>query len=186
MGGSGCRLCGFERSAKAGTKSHETFVIQAMSVHDGKYSYPETYVSDKTRITIICPTHGEFKQVPSGHLQGRGCSRCQESKGERETTKILKEYNLEFETQKRFPGCKHLYTLPFDFYVESLNLLIEYDGVQHFKPVERFGGKKAFKLTQYRDSIKTKFAEENGYQLLRIRYDEDIREKLLPYLPVTQ
>lgn len=182
LGGSGCNLCGFERSAKAGTKSHETFVIQAMSVHDGKYSYPETYIKDNIKITIECPKHGPFKQVPSGHLQGRGCSRCLESKGEREVNKLLKKFDLTFETQKRFAECKHIQTLPFDFYIKDLNLLIEYDGIQHFKPVERFGGKKALKLTQYRDSIKTKFAEENGYELLRIRYDEDIEEKLLPYL----
>ncbi len=180
--GNGCRLCGLERSAKARTKTHKDFVIQATSVHDGKYSYPETYVNDITKITIVCPTHGPFTQVPDYHLQGCGCPRCQESKGERETSKVLKKYGVPFETQKRFPECKHLNVLPFDFYVESLNLLIEYDGEQHFSPVKRFGGKKAFKLVQYRDSIKTKFAEDNGYILLRIRYDENIEEKLLPFL----
>jgi len=44
-----------------------------------------------------------------------------------------------FEEQKRFKGCKVNKALPFDFYLPSHNLLIEYDGVAHFKPTT-FGG----------------------------------------------
>ena len=30
----------------------------------------------RKKVIIICPEHGEFKQVPSGHLQGKGCLGC--------------------------------------------------------------------------------------------------------------
>ena len=47
------------------------------SAHGGKYDYSKVKVVDsKTKVTIICPEHGEFEQSPRKHYRGRGCRRC--------------------------------------------------------------------------------------------------------------
>lgn len=66
--------------------------------------------------------------------------------------------------------------LKFDFYIPDLGILIEYDGIQHYEPSDFFGGIKAFKKLQEYDSIKNKWADENGFKLVSIRYDQDINK----------
>lgn len=68
-----------------------------------------------------------------------GCTQCVSSKGEKEIEKLLNEFNVEFKTQYKFDGCYDIKLLPFDFYIPSLHLAIEYQGQQHYKPVQ-FGG----------------------------------------------
>lgn len=77
-----------------------------------------------------------------------------------------------------FPYQKNPYVfnlLRFDFAIlnkEKIMGLIEFDGSQHFKPVEYFGGKEYFKLAKFRDQIKTKYCEDNNIPLLRIKYTQ--------------
>ena len=85
-------------------------------------------------------------------------------------------YNIK--KKKTFKGCKSKKLLQFDFYLPKYNILIEYDGIQHYKPVGFFGGKKEFKETQMRDNIKNKYCKDNNINLIRIRYDENIEERL--------
>ena len=57
-------------------------------------------------------------------------------------------------------------------------MCIEYDGIQHFKAIECFGGIKSFKEQKIKDKIKNNFCISNNIKLIRIRYDENILEKL--------
>lgn len=53
------------------------FVEKSTQLHNGKYDYSQTvYVNSRTKVTIICPDHGPFEQLPSSHLQGNGCPKC--------------------------------------------------------------------------------------------------------------
>lgn len=55
----------------------EEFIIKAKAKHGEKYSYScSTYINSNTKISILCPFHGEFRQLPTDHIRGRGCSRC--------------------------------------------------------------------------------------------------------------
>lgn len=55
----------------------ESFIEKASRVHEGKYSYPRAiYTTDKGKVTVTCPEHGDFIQVSSNHLQGCGCPEC--------------------------------------------------------------------------------------------------------------
>ena len=56
--------------------------------------------------------------------------------------------------------------LSFDFYVPQYNTCIEYQGVQHYKPVERFGGEEQFAIQQEHDELKRKYAKNNNFDLL--------------------
>ena len=73
----GCKECGFESALEKNTKSTEDFIKQSNIVHHYKYDYSKSiYVNGKTPLIIICPEHGEFKQIPCVHLKGFGCSKC--------------------------------------------------------------------------------------------------------------
>lgn len=49
-------------------------------------------------------------------------------------------------------------------------MIIEYDGIQHFKPIKYFGGKDTFILTKKCDDIKNKYCKTNSITMLRISY----------------
>ena len=71
----------------------EEFIKKAISVHGDKYDYSKTeYVNSRTKLTIICPTHGEFEQVPKDHTSGCGCQKC----GRTSTQEILTHTTGEF------------------------------------------------------------------------------------------
>jgi len=59
----------------------EEFIHKAKAVHGDKYDYSKVeYINNHTKVTIICPEHGEFMQTPSNHLKGQGCPACGYSK----------------------------------------------------------------------------------------------------------
>ncbi|WP_440603289.1 hypothetical protein [Bacillus sp. GB_SG_008] len=101
------------------------------------------------------------------------CSKIN-SKGSIRIAEILESNGIEFKREYRFEDCKHINTLPFDFktILRGEILLIEFDGEQHFKPMEHWGGEEAFKETQLRDQIKNEYCEEKEIKLIRIKYTE--------------
>ena len=62
--------------------------------------------------------------------------------------------------------------LPFDFYLFKYNILIEYQGEQHYKPRKKFGGEEGFKNTVIRDNIKKQYCKNNNIKLIEIPYTE--------------
>jgi very-short-patch-repair endonuclease len=111
-------------------------------------------------------------------MAGQGCPKCNESKGEQQIAKYLDDYKINFVRQKKYDECKNKICLPFDFYLTDFNILIEYDGIGHFSPIEAFGGVNAFEYRQRNDTIKNKFVQDNNIKLLRIKYNEKINKKL--------
>lgn len=183
LNGHGCRKCGDERTYEALFDTHDDFIEKARAAHGSKYTYPEKYERTSKAITIICPKHGPFKQMPNSHTQGHACERCSESWGERSVARILEKHGIEFEVEKRFKECRDKLPLSFDFWIPSLNTLIEYDGEQHFRTNKFFGGEKRLKLTQRRDRIKSRYAQRTGKKLIRIKYTvTDIQARLLTRL----
>ena len=102
------------------------------------------------------------------------------SRGAQAVMDYLRTTQLPFETEKRFPKCKHINTLPFDFYIPIYNLCIEYDGIQHTKSIEHWGGQQGFELTQKRDGIKNKYCKDNKINILRIPHTTKISQ--IPHL----
>jgi very-short-patch-repair endonuclease len=83
-----------------------------------------------------------------------------------------------FEPQKRFDGCRGVRNrLPFDFYLPAQNLVIEYQGRQHFED-SSWGGEAGLAERQRLDTIKREYCTNNGIKLLEIRYDENVLQKL--------
>ena len=99
--------------------------------------------------------------------------------GNRENVIITCKIHGDFEqTQEVFDGCKYKRNLPFDFYLPELNICIEFDGKQHYTPIKFFGGDDNYKKQKIRDNIKNEYCIKNNIKLFRIKYDENIEEKI--------
>jgi hypothetical protein len=157
------------------TRTTESFIHESNNTHDYKYDYSKVvYVNNHNKVIIICPIHGEFLQRPSSHLKGHGCNSCMESKGEKEICRFLKKHKINFIREHRFDECRgKKYKLPFDFYLPSFRTCIEFDGIQHFKPLPFFGGEQAFESLKINDKIKQTYCEDNFIELIRIRFDQE-------------
>jgi hypothetical protein len=119
--------------------------------------------------------HGIFLQTPANHSTGQGCPICQESKNEMHIKNLFEGEKYKFETEKQF---KELGNQKFDFYIPEpgyVNILIEYDGEQHFEP--RFAKSEYTRQLNYNilyesDNLKNQFIETNnlGLGLIRVPY----------------
>ena len=179
LNGCGCPKC----SGK--NKTTEEFIQKAKEIHGNKYDYSLVdYKNATSKIKIVCSKHGIFEQTPYNHLSLHGCPYCKSSKGERKIINYLetngyvlgKDYFREY----RFKNCKgKKLSLPFDFYIPSKNLLIEYQGEQHYE-ITRWGGKQGLEVRKNNDWIKKNYCENNKINLLTISYkDFKIIEKIL-------
>lgn len=135
-----------------------------------------------------CPICGNvFKCLPANIADGStsscGCKKT--SSKEKIISTFLTQNNISFVPQYPFPDCRSKYVLKFDFALvdenDQVKHLIEYDGKQHFEPIDYFGGVEGFKDLQKRDKIKNQYCIDNNIPLLRLPYyltDEQIYEKI--------
>ena len=175
LSGGGCPDCG-------GTSqlNKNKFMKKSNNVHNSFYDYSlSNYISNRIKVKIICPKHGVFEQTPAHHMNGVGCPKCNESKGEKQIRNILDKYNIKYEYQKKFKDCKFIRLLPFDFYLSEYNICIEYDGEQHFKENHYFNTKKDYKKQIERDKIKTNYCINNTIKLIRLNFLDNIENKLI-------
>jgi len=184
LSGMGCPVCKFEYIS--GLKRHTCteFVNRAkhLEIYQNiNYDYTKfIYVNARTKGVIICPQHGEFLKTPDKHLNGQGCPKCSSfvSHGERAIMVFLDKNNILYKHNKTYDdllGITKNSRLRYDFYIIGHNLLIEYDGQQHFEEVSIKGLKNA-KLIHERtvkyDKIKNEYANKNGIELIRIHYKD--------------
>lgn len=168
--GQGCSECDIKNK----TLTIEQFIEKTRKVHGNIYDYSLVdYKYNNIKIKIICREHGIFEQTPHAHLQGRGCPQCKiRSNGELIIRDWLNMNEIKFEVQKSFTNCKNVFPLRYDFYLPKYNMLIEYDGEPHFKEVAYLGGSDGLKYRQQNDKIKTDYAINCNFNLLRIKYTE--------------
>ena len=176
--GRGCPKCAEKHHANVLRKSHNVYVEQVKNINKNILVL-DSYIGAKIPIKHKCTICGhEWNVLPDSILDGHGCPRCIISNGENSIQEYLKLNDIEFEPQKVFSDCKNKQPLPFDFYLPSMNVCIEYDGIQHFEPIEYFGGVDALQYTQHNDAIKTKYCLSHNIDLLRIKYDQDVNNEL--------
>lgn len=71
---------------------HHDFIKRAKAKHHNKFDYSITkYINNKTKISIICPMHGEYQQYPQVHLNGKGCPKCHLNTLRKTTEQFIKE-----------------------------------------------------------------------------------------------
>lgn len=158
-------------------RTQEEFIEKIFSLVGLEYTVLGTYINSVTNVLMKHNECGhEYPVLPSNFTKNNGnrCPLCFESIGERTIRGVLTVNNLIFIKQYRIDECRYKNPLPFDFAVfdneNNLQLLIEFDGSQHEKPVKFFGGEKAFKALVKRDAIKTNYCNVNNIPLIRISY----------------
>ena len=77
---------------------------------------------------------------------------------------------VEFETQVKMEGMRYKYPLKFDFFLRDQKTAIEFNGIQHYEPIEAFDGSDGFQLTSERDVAKREWCKENGIALIELPY----------------
>ena len=174
---------GCEKCCKRYSYTEEEYIKVAKEKHQNKYNYSITkYKNAQEKIEIICNKHGIFSQNPSMHLQGNGCPNCRESKGEFNIAKYLDNLGIKYIRQYKFDDCINKRKLPFDFYLPKHNICIEFDGKQHFITNEYWGGDINLQKIIINDNIKNKYCETKNIILHRIKYTDNIDEKLFKIL----
>lgn len=125
----------------------------------------------------------EFVALPakvlSGHITSCGCAR--RSSRERLIDAFLNELGIEYVAEYRFEDCVDINALPFDFYLPRYNTVIEYQGAQHYKSVDMFGGEDAFETRRKHDAIKRDYCKTHNISLLELPYslnDEEIKSAI--------
>jgi len=172
LGGSGCPKCYFKRK----TKTNEKFLEEVREVEGDNYKFLDPY---KTQVVPLRVKHSKCGKVysvkPVRFFDGNRCPYCKSSRGEKLVKDTLSDLGIEHERQYSFPDCKNKHVLLFDFGVlleGKLLGLIEYDGEQHYKSVEFWGGEETLRYIQTNDSIKNAYCVKNSIPLLRIPYWE--------------
>lgn len=114
----------------------------------------------------------------------KSCGRIRRSHAEIEIENYLKNNNFNYKTEYSFEDLisEKNKKLRFDFAVfkteKELSFLIEFDGAQHFAPVEYFGGEEGYLALKKNDELKNIYCKNKNIPLLRIKYDEDILNKI--------
>lgn len=176
--GKGCPECAKVRKSYLQAKTHEQYVIEVGNIHPN-IDVVDKYKNDKTKILHKCNICDcVWLAKPNDILKGCGCPECSQSHGEQSIQKWCESKNIKFITQYRFEDCRDKNTLPFDFYLPNYNTCIEYQGKQHYEPIEYFGGEENLLYTQYHDKIKYDYCIKNSINLICIPYWENINEYL--------
>jgi len=159
LSGRGCPKC-----AKNYKYSTEEFIEKVKDKYGDRYLYDKIdYISTHKDILIGCKKHGYFPVSPSNFLKGEGCPTCSQSKLENEVEKALIDNNIEYIRQYK---SSFLGKMSLDFFIPFCNIGIECQGIQHYEPVDFFGGSSALLLQEHRDKEKYELCKKNGIEIL--------------------
>lgn len=182
----GCNECGRERTVFSHLHSDEYYKSECEK--RGFIFHHREIHNQHSVIYFICtrhPEHGIQSKDVSNFEVTQGCKFCAINVTENRLNNILNEWGYPYVTQKRFQDCKDKRALPFDVYIEQLNIAIEYDGEFHYMPIRKGSmtdeeALKQFEKTKYHDAIKTQYCIDNNINLIRIPYwEQDNMEHFL-------
>lgn len=173
INGKGCPDCvGLNNSKRFKLSPDE--VEKRINECGGIWFNKDDYKNRSERNLIIgCPECGKpfvTSLVIFTQHGGQLCDECSsvESLGEKRIRHFLEDHHIEFESQKWFDDCRDINPLPFDFYLMKSNILIEYDGRQHFEETNHFT--YPLETIQKHDKIKNQYCADNNIKLIRIPY----------------
>ena len=195
--GNGCRKCGTNRIINSVRIDIDDWINlfpkeRGLKFNPNNFYYKTEGLTQKTLYVkdVICTKHNphftfanDGVNVHNIRNNKTGCPICgkKESKGEKLVNQYLIELGYDVSKQKRFPGCfgfkgqKYCDLLKFDAHIfknDDKEICVEFDGVQHYKPIPFFGGQDALESLQERDKIKTDYCLNNNIELIRIPYWE--------------
>jgi len=172
-------------------KDHVHYMNKIIKIKDYKdYLFLEDFNGGKTKIKVIhkkCNT--EYLVSPQKFIDGKRCPYCSSMTNSKPTIKIkeiLNENNIKYIKEKTFSNLTNPETgkrLRLDFFLEDLDIAIEYDGEHHYL-ISKMNPLEKLIQRQKLDKIKTQYCIENNIKLLRISYLEKlvIKEKIKDFI----
>ncbi len=149
MNSQGCVKCYREIQGKCNILSQE-FVISKLEEANTDYTFNNVcYTDSATKINVTCKKHGDFRVAYHNFLKGSGCPKCKESKGENAVRLFLEKNDIKYYQEFRVKDNDNLHI--FDFYLPEENIFIEFQGKQHYVPIEFFGGIESHTKQKYKD-----------------------------------
>ena len=138
------------------------------------------------KVFVICPKCNKKKEIRISHIYKYKsiCCSCGDgfSYGHKYVHSMLKQNNIRFEDNVTFDWCKFkdykkdkVKSGEYDFVIEDIKTIIEVDGGFHRKDNKMNGQTK--EESQYIDDMKDKLAKQNGYEVIRIYYNDDFKIK---------
>lgn len=157
--------------------TEEKFLQKVEAIWGDEFEVLSRFIGISKYITVRHKLCGNVHEKEAGDLIDnhgcRYCSRGSNSAGVRVIARVLNDLGLAHKREVKLEGCELERPLSFDFIVyddEGQHCLIEFDGEQHFRMTQRFGGQQKLELVQRRDAAKNEFCKRNGIPLLRISY----------------
>lgn len=165
----------------------DEFIQRASTVHNNKYLYDKVnYVNNSTKVTITCPIHGDFEQIPNNHLRGYGCQKCY-----RERQKLIFLSNTQefIEKARLVHGDRYDYSkVEYKTAKTKIIIICKEHGEFEQTPDAHLQGKgcpkcvKNYKLTQEEFIRRAKKIHNNLYDYSQVKYN-NIQEKVTIICP---
>lgn len=173
-----CRKCADIENAINQKEKWEDIINLVESHGYLMLSEPSDYKNQNSKLKSLCPNNHLYEFLVPNFKRGKRCHECNKSGGEQEVERILKLYSIDYFFNYRFSD-DYINNKPYDFYIPSLDLCIEYDGQQHFHI--QFGKTLLDLMNQnYIDDKKDEFCFINDINLIRIPYwDFDSIEQII-------
>ena len=182
-----CKYCGLEKLSEIGKISKDEY-IKRLSRMSPDLELIDEYDCVSQKALFRCKKCGNKFRHTAGYVLTKydfPCPSCDTytQAGEAKVNAYLRSHGIVSIRQKRFSDCIDIRTLPFDFYLPDYNMIIEYDGIQHFKPVYAYhieDPEAYLELVKRHDEIKNKYCRDNNIKLIRIPYtDYNLIETIL-------
>ena len=168
-----------KRSVPHGTL--DTLIAGLEKLYPGRLDYSKTiYNGMQAQTTFICKDHGEFVAVPKNMARSICCPKCGNERRRFSYGESIISGTIDYINNEYNLGLTYIreYILPdepnkfrYDFYIPDLKLLIECDGKQHSKPIQRWGGEEGLAMRQANDAKKDMLAQKYGYSIARFDYN---------------
>lgn len=186
-----CPYCNGKRR-----RTTEEFTKLVEEISSGEYVNLGTYKNTDTCILLHhkkCDK--DFLMRPACFLKGQRCPHCERSKGAERIENYLTKKSVSYSREKKYEDLQDISYLKFDFFLEDLGVLIEYDGEQHFR-VKSFGANNVKAIAEFNtlkrhDQMKNDYCSNKNIILLRIPYwkfneIENILDKFIELLKVSK
>lgn len=180
-----CPKCGRLKANRHEMKSHDDFILELKKANP--YIKPiDKYIGTHKWIKCKCLNcNREFNGMPSRMLRNEaGCPYCNLSGGELKMLLALDELGIKYKRQHMIKECRYQLPLRFDAFDTDNNIGFEYNGEQHYYPINvknsTYNPEKEFELTQKRDKAKIEYCNNNNIPLIIVPYWE--KQNIVTYL----
>lgn len=170
--GCGCKYCGQERTAASKRLSFDE--VQKIFKQNDMILLEQEYTNTSQLLAYICEHHKDIgvQYMTTSNAYRNHCPYCHMLKGENKIKDFLLNNQIIYEFQKTYDDLFGVGDgkLSYDFYLPDYHILIEYNGEQHYEPVQYFGGEEKFKIQQEHDRRKREYAKQHKINLIEIPY----------------